>query len=153
MTDFATLYQQAKPELQTMADPLLDFATQQVTTRGGFLPFGATLTEEGRVERQAAAPAAAVVSGDEVLPLLLAGLQRIAAAGARAVAVCEWVRIGSEGGALTDAVKVSVHHRGGVAVAFYLPATKPLLRSWRFGEIIARSAAALIDTWSVAAGA
>ena len=150
MSDHAALYQLAKSDLQAIADPLIDFATQQVSKRGAFLPFGATLAN-GAVRLHAATTGADRASSTEVLPVLIAGLQR-AAADDTAAAVCEWVRITPEGGAETDAVKVWAHHRTGVSVAFYLPATKPFLRSWRFGEMMVQAAPRLVEAWpSVAA--
>ena len=149
MSGSDTLYREMKAELQVVVSPLFDFATEQVRKRGAFLPFGATLSVQGEVVLQAAVPEGEVASSEEVLPLLIAGLQQDAMReGVAAVAVCEWVKIGKDGGRLHDAIKVHVHHNRGLAVAFYLPAHRQLLRDWHFGEMTARPADGLIQTWS-----
>ena len=149
MTAFATLYREVKDELQAISGPLMDFAAEQVTKHGGFLPFGATLTTTGAIALQAAAPEEEPTTSEVVLPLLVTGLVTSVKAdeAISAVAACEWVKIGLEGGALNDAIKVQVHHRRGIAVAFYLSAKKRLLRGWEFGDVIAKPADALIDGW------
>jgi hypothetical protein len=134
-------------ELGKLADPLLGFAREQVAKRGGFLPFGASLTTAGQVVFQAASNGAEVASSLEVLPLLheamRLGSQKEPVA---AVAVCEWVKISTERGT-TDAIKVLLEHVSGFAVAFYVPCTKRLLRGWSFGEVFYVSAKPEVQPW------
>lgn len=148
MSDLQKRYTEVKDELMKVADPLFGFATEQVLKQGAFLPFAAVLAADGQVALVAAAPEREPASGEDVLPLLVAGLQQSAAReDVTAAAACEWVKIGLNGGKLQHAVKVHAHHRRGVAVTFYLPATKPLLRKWQFGEMIMTPAPPLIEAW------
>jgi hypothetical protein len=71
----------------------------------------------------------------------------VAAKDAKAVAYCEWVQIGLDGSKLTPAVKVHVHHADGVAVSFYIPSTKRLLRGWEFGEMLVQPAERIVSAW------
>lgn len=149
MSDARTLYSEVKSELQAMASPLFDFAASQVRKRGAFLPFGATLSAHGEIALQAAVPEHEVVSSEEVLPILIDGLRQDAMdKGLTAVAVCEWVKIGIDGGRFHDAVKVHVHHSRGIAVAFYMRASKRLLGGWEFGSMTAHPADGLVKGWS-----
>jgi hypothetical protein len=149
MSDTDSLYEELKDHLQTVADPLFDFACQQVTKLGAFLPVGAKMTADGETELVAAAPKEDVTSSDVVLPLLVAALQQ-SATDAEAVALCEWVKIEVDGGKARDAVKVHAHHKRGLAVAFYLPATKTFWRGWQFGEMMVKPAEKLVETWPCA---
>lgn len=89
-----------------------------------------------------------IASSTEVLPILHDGLRAAAADSATAaIAVCERVKITPEGGSQTDAIKVLVEHARGLAVAFYLPCHKRLLRGWQFGEIMALPAKPEVGAW------
>lgn len=143
------LYAELKGDLQAVAEPLFEFACRQVQKRGAFLPVGAKLLANGQTELVAAAPEDDVTTSDVVLPLLVAALQQ-SASNADAVGLCEWVKIEVRPNQRQDAVKVHVHHKRGLAVAFYIPATKPFLRSWRFGEMIVAPATELFSPWPAA---
>jgi hypothetical protein len=149
MSNSDDLYGELKGDLQTVAEPLFEFACQQVEKRGAFLPFGAKLLANGETELVAGAPDDDVTTSEAVLPLVIAALQQ-AASNADAVGVCEWVKIEVESGKMQDAVKTHVQHRRGLSVAFYIPATKPLLRGWQFGEMIVTPANELFPSWPVA---
>jgi hypothetical protein len=146
MTDTNSLYHELKIDLQTVAEPLLDFACQQVNERSGFLPVGAKLTEAGETILVAAAPSEDITSSDIVLQRLIEALLRDALT-ANALAFCEWVKIEDTGGKQCDAIKVCAQHKRGLTVAFYVPATKPPLESWEFGEMIVISADPFIGSW------
>src|ERR1051325_11327146 len=139
MADTDSLYRELMGDLQTVAEPLFDFACQQVKKRGAFLPVGSKLLEDGETSLVAAAPEHDLTSSDVVLPLLVAALTESAAA-ANAIALCEWVKIEVAGGKQTDAVKVHAQHKRGLTVAFYIPATKSLFRGWQFGEMMVMAA-------------
>ena len=146
MSDAGSLYRELKGDLQTVAEPLFEHACQQVKKRGTFLPVGARLSANGEVSLVAAVPEEEVTSSDVVLPLLVAALQQSAVA-YEAVALCEWVKIKLDGGRFRDAVKVHAHHKRGLSVAFYLPATKSLFGGWQFGDMISKPAEGLIESW------
>ncbi len=148
MSEADGLYAQLKPEMQTITAPLVDFGEQQVRKNGGFLPFGATLDRSGAVALHAAGADRDPAAADDVLPLVLQGLAIAAQqVDITAVAVAEWVKIAEPGEELRDAIKVHVHHRRGLAITFYIPAAKRLLRGWHFGETIARASDPLIEMW------
>jgi len=148
MAESDALYAQLKPDLQTIAAPLMDFGEQQVRKNGGFLPFGATLNRDREVALQAALPESDPATSADVLPLLVQALDAAAREDAViAVALAEWVKIAEPGGPFQDAIKVHVHHRRGLSIAFHVPAAKRLLRGWTFGEPTARPADTLVKSW------
>ncbi len=146
MVDRDSLYQELKDDLQTVAEPLFDFACEQVTKRGAFLPVGSKLSVDRKASLVAAAPDNNMTSSDIVLPLLVAALTRSAEA-ADAVALCEWVKIEVSGGKQTDAVKVHAQHKRGLTVAFYIPAKKSVFRGWQFGEMMVKAADPIVASW------
>jgi hypothetical protein len=75
VTDADRLYGELKGDLQALSSPLFQFAEQQVRKRGAFLPFGAGLTNQGRVSLHAASPGRDAASSPEVLSLLHEGLR------------------------------------------------------------------------------
>jgi len=149
MSDSDALYRDLKADLRALADPLLQFAQQQVQKRGMFLPFGATLRPGGEVSLSAAWTGKERVSSAELLPLLHEGLRADAVQSkAFAIGVCEWVKITPAGGSQTDAIKVLVEHARGLTVAFYMPCQKPLLRGWQFGNVMALAAEPEVRPWN-----
>lgn len=146
MTDLDALYVELQDDLQVLADPLFDFAGEQVAKRGAFLPFGAVLNSLGEVDLHGATGGADVESPAEVLPLLHEGLLD-AAADALALAVCEWVSIQPDGGKTTDAIKVLVEHSRGLTVAFYLPMRKKLIGGWVADEMLVMPADPEVGAW------
>ncbi len=146
MPDTDTLYRELKGDLQTVAEPLFELACGQVEKRGAFLPFGAKLSTEGEVSLVAAAPEEDATTSDVVYPLMIAAL-RESARTSNAIALAEWVKIAPDGGKQTDAVKVHTQHKRGLSVAFYIPSTKKLFRSWQFGEMMVIPADPLLESW------
>jgi hypothetical protein len=149
MTNVESLYGELKGELETLTNPLFDFACQQVTKRGAFLPVGARLAADGEVALVAAKPDEDVTSVEVVRPLLIAALRQ-SPRDSEAVAYCEWVKIDVDGSGLNDAIKVHAHHKQGLAVTFYLPATKSFWQGWKFGNMIVKSTEGVIDGWPCA---
>jgi len=148
MSSFETLYSELKDDFQVITEPLVDFARQQLHKRGMFLPFGASLAGDGEVTLKTAWTGQDTASSTEVLPILHDGLRATAAdSGTVAIAVCEWVKITLEDGSQTNAIKVLIEHARGLAVAFYLPCHKRLLRGWQFGEMIALPAKPEVGAW------
>ena len=142
------LYTQVKDDLATISGPLFDVAEKLVRKQGAFLPFGAVLAETGDVSLQAAAPENDLTTSTEVLPFVIDALQHAVRPSAAAAAVAEWVKIGQDGGSLVDAMKVQVHHRRGLCVSFYVPATKRFLKGWQFGDTIVQPAEPLVVEWN-----
>jgi len=149
VNDFDALYRELKGDVQTVADPLFDFAEQQLRKRGAFLPFGASLNRRGAVDLQAAWTGEEVTNSAEILRAMHARLRAVGAdPDTAAVAVCEWVKITPEGGSQTDAVKVVVEHIRGLAVALYLPCRKRLIGGWQFGDTFALRVQPEILAWN-----
>lgn len=149
MGDIETLYGELKGDFQTISEPLFDFARQQLRRCGMFLPFGASLSRDGKVTLNAASTGQDIASSTEVLPILHDGLRSEGANSATAaVAVCERVMMTPEGGSQTDAIKVLVEHARGLTVAFYQPCRKRLLLGWRFAEIVAVPAKPEVGAWA-----
>jgi hypothetical protein len=146
MADTDSLYRELKGDLQMVAGPLFDFASQQVKKRSAFLPVGSKLSETGETSLVAAVSDDDVTSSELILPLLVAALRKSAAA-ADAVALWEWVKIEVAGGKQTDAVKVHAQHKRGLSVAFYIPVTKSLFRVWQFGDMMVMAAEPFIESW------
>jgi hypothetical protein len=150
MSEFQLLYAAVKADLAALATPLMEFGEQQVRKHGAFLPFGALLHGSGEVVLQAASDGQDVTTSEALLPLLVEGLALSARAESpRAVALAEWVKISDEAGTSTDAIKVLVHHADGIAVTFYVPASKKILRGWSFGETIVKRGDAIVPEWSL----
>jgi len=146
MSDPDSLYKELKDELGAVADPLFEFACEQLKKHGAFLPVGAKLMSGGQVELVAAAPEEDVTTNEIVVPLVVAALQLVATE-CDAVGLCDWVKIEVGGARARDAVKVHAHHRRGLAVAFFLPATKSFWRGWNFGEMIVKPTEKLVNSW------
>ena len=121
---------------------------QQVSKRGAYLPFGATLNAAGEIGLDAATSGAEFESTLEVLPLLHEGLRAQAEQeDVVAVAVCEWVTITTDG-TQTNAMKVLIEHRRGLTVAFYVPCDKKLFKGWQFKPMFAIEAEPEVNAWN-----
>jgi hypothetical protein len=154
MTEAADLYRDLKPELEGLVSPLFEFATDQVGKHDAFLPFGATLSTTGTIALVAVTEADDVASADDLLPLTISALSSAAgSADVNAVALCEWVRVGSNEEPTTDAIKVLVQHRRGLTIAFYLKANKPDGGAWQFTDMQVNPASPYVRAWSDAPAA
>ena len=142
------LYNEVKSDIQRVVDPLFPLAKGRLDKTGSFLPFGSTLTKEGKVQVVAAYDGKEIVSSKEVLPMLHDSLRNSAKEGASIIAVCEWVTLDIEGKGKTQAIKVLVEHNRGLTVAFYLPVHKPFLRNWQVGEMFVKPASPEIKAWA-----
>lgn len=149
MTDQDSLYRELKSDVEKLAIALFDVSQVFVRQRGAFLPHGALLVNDDvRMVMAAADTDRDQVSATEVLPnlhfaLSLEALQN----GATALAVCEDVRITTEGNAERRAIKVLVEHQRGLCVAVYMPFHRRLLR-YRFDDAFATSASPEVRVWS-----
>ena len=144
------LYQEVKADLAAVSGPLFDLARKHIADLGGFLPFGATLSKDGKLSLYAGATDKEKASSVEILPLVHAGLRHAATQdAARALGVCEWVKITLKDGTQSDAIKVLVEHSKGCAFRFYVPFSKRLFRGWRFGDMMVLGAEPEICAWKV----
>jgi hypothetical protein len=148
MADASELYGKLKEDLRKVADPLFRFAQGYVRRHGRFLPVGSVLTGQGEVVLQAGSNGEDVASSEGILPILHDGLRtRVSQQPARAIGVCEWVKVTPEAQGETDAIKVLVEHEEGLCVAFYMPCRKRWLRGWEFGEIFVVMADPEVRPW------
>jgi hypothetical protein len=149
MANTPELYREIKGDLDAVAGPLFDFGRKMVAKQGAFLPFGVALGPDGKLAHCGGATGKEKASSVEMLPLIHAGLRQAAKQnGARALGVCEWVKITPPNAAQTDAIKVLVEHVKGGAFRFYVPCAKRLLRGWEFGAMIALGAEPEINAWA-----
>jgi hypothetical protein len=146
------LYDALQADLDSLSAPLFGFAEQQVRERGAFYPVGAALDTDGGVRLLTAVSERESATSVDILELVLEGLQHAATDDSIvAVATTEWIRISGAGQSEQPAVKVHVHHRRGLGVTFYVPASKDLFGGWRFGDMIARAGPGIIGAWPTTA--
>ena len=150
MTARDDLYEALGPDLESVTTRAFAFALRQLRKRGGFMPTGAVLQDDGRVGIMTTVFAREPVGRDEVLVSVREGLERLASASVVALAVIDWVEISGAGQTEQLAVKLHVHHRRGLAVVFYAPASRAPSGEWTLGDTIARAGDALIDVWPMA---
>jgi len=125
MTDEKTLYSELKPQIESVATPLINFSMQCLRDRGDFLPHAAVLTAHGKVELVGAHSGRELANAAEILPLLHAGLRTLAKKRAlAALAVAESVTIMLPGQLANQAIKVLFEHRRGLTVSLYVPYEK-----------------------------
>ena len=126
-----------RDELETLLDPLLDFAQDLLRKHGEFFPFGGTIDNDGQVALSAAHTGDERPPSQEVIDLLADGMRAQASAGQiRAAAICYDSRVTPEGGAKTDAIAVSLEHRDGDAVLVMLPYSKGRFTGLKFGQLV-----------------
>ena len=129
----------AHPDLDALLNTLLPFAQEQLSKRGSFLPFGASMNTAGAInlaagytEREAATP-------QDLIDLIEKGFA--AAATGRtvpAVGVCIDSLVVPPGQtAKTDAICCSLEHASGEAMDVFLPYRKALLGRLKYGELFA----------------
>ena len=145
-----SLYKQAKPDIEAIAQPLFHFSEQCLRKIGNFLPHGAVLTTKQQVELVGAMPKSkdGYSTSVEVLPVLHDAIRKQAMEKSiLAVGVAENVTITPQGESTTRAVKVLVEHQCGLTVALYLPFRKKLFRRLSFGEIFSIPAQPEVKIW------
>lgn len=144
------LYAELKPDIEAVAAPLFEFSRTCLRKRGSFLPHAAVLTEEGEVELVGALPEGGsdLTNSTEVLPVLHEGLRcQSRETHLKAIGVAEHVTITTKDERPTQAIKVLLEHRRGLAVALYLPFRK---RIWgfAFGKSFSVAATPEVGAWS-----
>jgi hypothetical protein len=142
------LYAELKAEIGAVAEPLFEFSEQCLRKHGNFLPHGAVLTHDGKVELVGTYTGQEKTNSVEVLPLLHEGLRsRVQQGQISAVGVAENVTVTHPGQSPTKAVKVLFEHRRGLVVALYLPFEKRLFKGYQFGQTFSAPANAEVNAW------
>lgn len=142
------LYAEVKPDIGAVAQPLFEFSEQCLRKSGNFLPHGAVLTVEGKVELVGAHTGEEKTTSVEVLPLLHGGLRGRAQRGdVKALGVAENVTVTQQNQRSTNAIKVLFEHRRGLVVALYLPFEKRLFKGYQFGQTFSVLVNGEVNAW------
>lgn len=129
-----------------LLDALLKFAQEMVRKRGGFLPFGNSMTASREIRAVMGYTGSEHPPAQELIDLMVEGMRADAAGGAiRAAGLCYEVTLRDESGSIGDAIGVSLEHRAGDSVEVRMPFTKSRLRGLRFGDLIAAPGAKRIS--------
>jgi len=148
MDDMQALYAEIKPDIEEVSSPLFDLSKKFLQSRGNFLPHGAVLTAESKVQLVAAQGDNDITNATEVLPLLQTSLRAIAKQeNLSAIGIAENVSIEPAGKSRTSAIKVLIEHRRGITVALYLPFEKKLFKGYVYGEMLSMLAEPEIKAW------
>ena len=145
------LYIELKTDVQTLVEPLFNIIIKIVMKQGQFLPVGAILNNEKKVEMVAATDSSwekRKVSATEVLPLLHEVLKKsIESGNGIATGVAEDVTISPEGQGPSKAIKLLFEHKRGLTIAVYLPYQRSLFGKFKTGEMIIQSAKPEVCAW------
>ena len=128
----------ASAESQADMDNLFNeaaiFARQMFATSGEFFPYALAITQDGRTKMVAGYTGSERPPSAEVLTLLIDGLRKEAGQN-RAAAIVSDVRLKAEA---TDAIRVELEHREGVAMTVILPyRTKGSGEDVEYGQVSA----------------
>jgi len=117
-----------------LLEVLIPFAKDQLRRRGGFIPFGASIANDGNLRLTM------VGDGDDLdateqLRIMRHGLREQAAESEiRASGVC-WDAVVTTDGKRTDAIGVHLEDNEG-SVEIYIPYSKRFLRGYEYGEML-----------------
>jgi hypothetical protein len=150
MSAFEELYSALGSDVLAISVPLFELGEEQLVKFGGIEPRGAGLDASGRLGMITERSHRATDTSADVRERVYESLPQIAAMESIvAVAAVEWVRISVGRHIDQPSIKVAIHHRRGLAVTLYEPATWHAGEGWEFGDVIARAGEPLIATWPV----
>ena len=128
---------EARQDYNALLEMLMPFAEQMLAKHGEFFPFGAAVSTTGEVTAHAGYDGNETPASEEVIALLVQGLQGEARDGKiRAAGICFDGRIVQDGKKV-DAVIINLEHAEGNATKTCVPYTKGFFGKYRFGEMIA----------------
>lgn len=131
------IYASVRPQLHALATSLLERSEKLLRERGDFLPHAAVLSAEGRVALVGAmcnTPDGFANAG-HILPMLHQGLRAMAWERAlSAIGIAEDFVLTLPDGEQTQAIKVLIEHREGVALAIYQPFRRGYVGDLQFGK-------------------
>lgn len=136
-----TASQQAQDDLDSLLDPALGFAQQQLDAHGEFYPFAVVVDPDGQQRMVAADTGSNQPDSADLITSLIAGLsdERGRLRGAAIVADVRVPELDS------DAVRVTLEHSERVALTVLLPyRTRRFGRRVDYGDLQAGAAAAFI---------
>jgi hypothetical protein len=130
-----------REDLDNLLSACIPFAQQMLGNQGSFLPFGCTMSQNGKISIAASYDDKPGVGAQEIADLLLEGFRRGAVSGEyKAIALCIDVRVDSpDGSGKTDAIRVTLEENG-EAVNVFMPYRKRVLRGIVYGELFASHA-------------
>jgi hypothetical protein len=127
---------EAKEDYNALLGALMPFAEDMLKKHGEFYPFGAAVNAAGEVSAHAADTGEEMPESQQVIALLVKGLQAEAREGKiRATGICSDGRI-IQDGKKVDAVIVSLEHVSGNASKACVPYSKGIFGKYRFGEML-----------------
>ncbi len=122
--------------MDTLLDPLIQFAQEMLAKHKEFYPFAAAVTSGGAVEMMGGATGEEHPPSQTVIDTLYQGLAERARDGdIRALGVCFDVRLPERDN--TDAIQVSLEHASADPVNIFLPYKRQRLRDVKYGELFA----------------
>ncbi len=133
---------QAQADLDHLVGPALDFARQQLARYGTFYPYAVAIDADSQQQVYAADPGTPDPDPDELMSTLRGHL--IAQRGElRAAAIASDVRVPELG---SDAIRVDLEHREGVALSVVLPYRGPQSpgAEFSYGELQAFASAPVV---------
>ncbi len=123
-------------DMDALLDQLLAFAREMLRRQGSVFPFGAVTKADGRMALVAGSGGRDGASDDELMGLVVSGLQQQARAGEiRAAGVCYEVHVPTDDGGTTDAIAVSLESVIGESALVFMPYTRGRLKSVKFDDI------------------
>jgi hypothetical protein len=129
----------AHPDLDALLNALLPFAKQQLSKRGVFLPFGASMSTDGAISLAMGYSEEQTATAQGLIALLEAGFANSASEGVvRAVGLCMDVRVVPPGETgKTDAICCSLEHASGETRNVFIPYRKGLFGRLTYGALFA----------------
>jgi len=122
---------QAQADLDALLNAVLPFAERTLSKYGEMFPFGAAVSSDGQLELLASDPGAGERPESEVVLRALYDGARASSRDRRAFAFVADVRVNT-----SDAVRVELEHREGVAIVVLVPYNRSRLKKKvAFGQI------------------
>ena len=130
----------AHPDMNALLDESIRLAVLFLEKNGEFFPFGVTMAPDGTVSHMQGYAGDDQPPSQELIDLLLYGLQTGASSGDyKSTSLIYDVRVSLDGETKTDAISVTLEHRDEHPVTCLVPYTKTT-SDIELGEIIAQRA-------------
>jgi hypothetical protein len=144
------LFRELKPDITQVVTKLFEISKILLEKDGYFLPHGAILKKNGKLELIVAASEneTELVNSMEILPLLYDGLRiKIAEEESIALGVAENLNVTIEGKGPISAIKVLFEHRRGLTLAVYFPFEKVEISDYIYDESFTIEVSPEVDAW------
>jgi hypothetical protein len=131
------IYASVRPQLHALATSLLERSEKLLRERGDFLPHAAVLTAEGRVALVGAMcnTPDGFANAAHIMPMLHQGLRAMAWERAlSAIGIAEDSTIDLPEGGQSQAIRVLLEHREGVALLIHQPFRRGYVGDLQFGK-------------------